>query len=202
MEDTESTTRKRETVKDGGQETTTTTLMSHKPLHRFLQREPRSLGIVILIVGCAELLMGFHLPFTRYITSNYIYSPFWEGTLFAICGVLSIYTERTPSKKMVTVCLAMYIVATLGFFVTLGYRIFLFSFSYYIWYTDGNNPDGHNKLKLLYGTEAILFTCSVCVFVVLIVLTSASRLALKSTGTQHQVVIRCVTYPPSDSTPA
>ncbi|XP_056143686.1 membrane-spanning 4-domains subfamily A member 15 isoform X2 [Lampris incognitus] len=96
---------------------------SSKPLHRFVKGEPRCVGIVILFFGCAEVLMGFVLARVEYETSNYIYVPFWQGALFLISGNLSIYTEIHPSKKMVTVCLAMYIVALLGLPVSIGCRI-------------------------------------------------------------------------------
>lgn len=104
---------------DANQETTRRELMSTKPLHRFVQMEPRSLGvaiiniqkdryadtylsiaelrfvwpatsassfrpeqIVILILGCTELLMGFQqADGYRRRTSRFIYVPFWQGTL-------------------------------------------------------------------------------------------------------------------------
>lgn len=115
---------------DANQEADHGVLMSSKPLHRFVQREPRSLGvthqtiqghsneivdslcflkkyteidvytnkgcvnvllvspassspyqIVILICGCAELLMGFQLASESVQTSCEIYIPFWQGFL-------------------------------------------------------------------------------------------------------------------------
>ncbi|XP_039668484.1 membrane-spanning 4-domains subfamily A member 4D-like isoform X2 [Perca fluviatilis] len=134
MEGTESTTRERTTGRDGSQAPNDTLLMSSKPLHRFIQKEPRSLGIVILIFGCAELLMGFQLSKENEPTSFAIYIPFWQGVLFLVCGNLSIYTELHPSKKMVTVCLAMYVVSLLGIVVSIGYRIHLFSGYRYLQY--------------------------------------------------------------------
>uniref|UniRef100_A0AAQ6AMI7 Uncharacterized protein n=1 Tax=Amphiprion ocellaris TaxID=80972 RepID=A0AAQ6AMI7_AMPOC len=138
MEGTESTTRQRATAEAGNQQSDNTVLMSSKPLHRFVQKEPRSLGIVILMFGCAELLMGFQLSGETMRTSYGIYIPFWQGALFLVCGILSIYTELHPSKKMVTVCLAMYVVSILGIIVSLCYRHRFIIFSYYMrsWFTD------------------------------------------------------------------
>lgn len=49
MEGTESTGRERATRKDGSQEANQQVLMSSKPLHRFLQKEPRSLGVTQVV---------------------------------------------------------------------------------------------------------------------------------------------------------
>ncbi|XP_029965646.1 uncharacterized protein LOC115401536 [Salarias fasciatus] len=199
MEESESTARERATGGDGGRESSSRMLNSNKPLHRFLQRESRSLGIVILIFGCAELLMGFQLAYAgRSMSSNAIYGPFWEGTLFAVCGSLSIYTNRNPSKRMVTVCLAMYLVSISGFFVCFGYRIHIFCSSPMMWYRIGSWPWGYNRMMQILSIEALLFVFSVCVCVILIFLSAVARFALKSTHTQ--VAIRTVTYQQRETT--
>ncbi|TMS17095.1 Membrane-spanning 4-domains subfamily A member 4D [Larimichthys crocea] len=123
MEGTESTTRGRTTARDRNQEADQSVLMYSKPLHRFVQREPRILGIAIVIFGCAEFLMGFYLAIENVMTSYKIFIPYWQGLLFIVCGSLSLYTGLHPSKKMVTVSLAMYIMSILGIVVSVGYRI-------------------------------------------------------------------------------
>ncbi|XP_054453879.1 membrane-spanning 4-domains subfamily A member 4D-like isoform X2 [Anoplopoma fimbria] len=128
MEETESTTRDRTTGHDGNQAADNMLLMSSKPLHRFVQKEPKSLGIAILIFGCAEILMGFLLAKSSEYTSYVIYTPFWQGALLLLCGNLSIYTEIHPSKKMVTVCLAMYVVSLFGLVISIGQRISIFGY--------------------------------------------------------------------------
>ncbi|XP_062281163.1 membrane-spanning 4-domains subfamily A member 4D-like isoform X2 [Scomber scombrus] len=145
MEDTESTTTDRTTGKDGNQEADHRVLMSSKPLHRFVQREPRSLGIAILICGCAEVLMGIQLASEHVGTSSAIYTPFWQGALFLLCGSLSIYTEVYPSKKMVTVCLSMYVVSLLGIVVSIGYRIQCFAHYGYLKYSQYYDREWNNK---------------------------------------------------------
>lgn len=174
-------------------------MISSKPLHRFVQREPRCLGIVIVIFGCAELLNGFHLVKEKAVTSSGIYIPFWQGFLFLICGNLSIYTEMRPSKKMVTVCLAMYVVSIFGILVSLGYRIFCFSDYSYLRYRARRMEEWFShRVDQLLGVEGILFTSSLCVFVILIFLCSVARLALKSTHTQ--VIVQLIQSPRSDTT--
>lgn len=176
--------------------------MSTKPLHRFVQMEPRSLGIVILILGCTELLMGFQqADGYRRRTSRFIYVPFWQGTLFLVCGSLSIYTGIHPSKKMVTVCLSMYVVSLLGIIVSAGYRISCLSYSRFLTYRPSYiyEPWVQKTVVLIYGVEGLLFLSSLCVSVLLIFLCVVARLALKSTHTQivlHQIP------PPVTETPS
>ncbi|XP_033488416.1 membrane-spanning 4-domains subfamily A member 4A-like isoform X1 [Epinephelus lanceolatus] len=201
MEGTESTTRERTTTGNvGNQAAVNMELMSGKPLHRFVRNEPRSLGIVMLVFGCAELLMGFPLAKQGARTSWTIYIPLWQGALFLVCGNLSIYTGIHPSKKMVTVSLAMYVVTLLGVFVSIGYRISTlieYSFIYYYrgWYSDESTV---NRMGQLTGIESILLTSSVCVLALLIFLSTIARLALKST--HSQVIFQHIPTPRSDKT--
>ncbi|XP_068181002.1 membrane-spanning 4-domains subfamily A member 4D-like [Antennarius striatus] len=200
MEGHETTTKECAAGKHGSQEMDQTVLMSGKPLHRFIQREPRSLGIVILIFGCAELLMGIHLAGQNLQTSYELYTPFWEGLLFLICGSLSIYTELHPSKKMVTVCLAMYVVTTFGIIVAVGHRIYNFSSYSYIKYRYWEDDDEYYSYLVdqVICIEAILCTSSLCVSLLLIFLCAISRLALKSTRTQ--VILQHIPAPQSEAT--
>lgn len=173
-------------------------MISTKPLHRFIQKEPKCLGIVIVICGSAELLMGFQLATDTATTSCEIYVPFWQGLLFLVCGNLSIYTEAHPSKKMVTVSLAMYIVSLFGIGVSVGYRIFSLSHIVYLGYR-GSRGDEWLRFRAgqLLAIEAILFSFSLCVSVLLIFLTVIARLALKSTHTG--VIIQQIPAPQSDT---
>ncbi|XP_070769658.1 membrane-spanning 4-domains subfamily A member 4A-like [Enoplosus armatus] len=195
MEGTESTPRERTSGKDGNQEADHKVLMSSKPLHRFIQREPKSLGIVIAIFGCAELLMGFQLASEDAHSSGQIYIPFWQGALFLVCGNLSIYTEVHPSKKMVTVCLAMYVVSLLGIVVSFFYRIY--SLVIYGFHVYGFLGGDWALYRMVFAIEVILFTSSLCVSVLLIFLCVIARLALGST--QTQVIVQCVPAPLSDT---
>ncbi|KAK5864847.1 hypothetical protein PBY51_016056 [Eleginops maclovinus] len=200
MEGTESTTRERTTAKDGNKAEDQDVLMSSKPMHRFVQRGPRSLGIAILIFGCAEVMMGFTLSGERKQFSSFgIYTSFWQGTLFLVCGNLSIYTDLRPSKKMVTVCLAMYVVSLLGIVVSVGYRINQCSFLTYLTHSHYNdNLSTRNRLNQVFFIEGFLCTCSLFVAGLLIFLSVIARLALKSTRTQ--IIVRHIISPPTDTT--
>ncbi|KAM4586950.1 uncharacterized protein V3H82_005690 [Fundulus diaphanus] len=198
MEEIESTTVER-TGEDEDQKTSNILLMSSKPLHRFVQKQPRTLGIVVLIFGCAEVMMGFVLAFDSSdypINSFKVYVPLWQGILFFICGVLSIYAELHPSKNMVTTCLAMYVVSMLGIIVSFGIRI-----SIIMHYSFLHNWRGRNSYDVQVAcVEYILFGSSLCVFAFLIFLSTIARLALKSTKTQQLIVQHIVMRPQSEAT--
>lgn len=158
------------------------TVMGSKPLHRFIRGEPRCLGIAILVFGCAEFQMGVELMYDQSFNSITMYTPFWQGALFVISGILSIYTEVHPSKKMVTVCLAMYVVSILGVVVSFINRLYCLSTMDYHMTDRGSWHSYHmNQVKTL---EATLLTASLCVSGVLIFMSTMARLALKSTNTQ------------------
>uniref|UniRef100_UPI0037E984A5 uncharacterized protein n=1 Tax=Semicossyphus pulcher TaxID=241346 RepID=UPI0037E984A5 len=200
MEGTETTTSERTNRNDVNQDAHQKVLMSSKPLHRFTRQEPRSLGIVIVIFGCAEVLMGFQLTSESVINSSRIYIPFWQGFLFLVCGNMSIYTELRPSKKMVTVCLSMYVVSLLGIVVSVGYRVFCLD-DYH--FRTERLRYYHDDFWLLYrveqvfGIECILVLSSLCVSVLLIFLCVIARLALRSTRTQ--LIVQHIAAPQSDT---
>ncbi|XP_061755916.1 membrane-spanning 4-domains subfamily A member 4D-like isoform X1 [Nerophis ophidion] len=171
---------------------------SSKPLHRFLQKEPQSLGVAIGICGCAELIMGCVLFRETMTTSGKAYIPFWQGGLFLICGILSVYTGVCPSKKMVTVCLSMYVMSILGVFVSSIYRIISFFFYWFVLWQFFADPMGYNRAMQLLALDCIMVTFSACVAVILIFLSVVARLALKSTNTQ--VIFQRISTPQTDTT--
>ncbi|XP_030001907.1 uncharacterized protein LOC115427471 [Sphaeramia orbicularis] len=191
MEDTGSTAKAKTTAEDGNQQISDKLLKSTKPLHRFVRNEPRSLGIVVLIFGCAEILMGFqlHMASERTRTSLQIYIPFWQGVLFVVCGNLSIYTGLHPSKKMMTVSLSMYVVSVLGILVSCIFRIHCLSYFRFIRYWSHHEEWATMRMNLLYGIEGMLLTSSLCALVLLIFLIVVARMALKSTNENVQVIV-------------
>ncbi|KAM6999987.1 uncharacterized protein LKV04_004956 [Tautogolabrus adspersus] len=110
---------------------------------------------------------------------------------FLVSGNLSIYTEIHPSKKMVTVCMAMYVVSLLGSVVSFGYRIGILirlnDITYGAHYYDREDIWNLYRAEQNLGVEGILFTSSLCVSVLLIFLCVITRLSLKSTQTQFIV---------------
>uniref|UniRef100_A0A3P8P9G8 Uncharacterized protein n=2 Tax=Astatotilapia calliptera TaxID=8154 RepID=A0A3P8P9G8_ASTCA len=197
MEGTQTTTREEGTTeRNGDQGTSSNVPMSSKPLHRFVRKEPRSLGIVILMFGCAELLMGFQFSNEEFKFSAQLI-PFWQGALFLTCGILSVYTELHPSKKMVTVCLALYVVSIFGIVISFIYRMIqVISYPYFFFLRFHLNDA---SVMLLESIEAILLISTISVLVILIFLTTVASFALKSTRTQ--VIVQQIP-PPRTETPS
>ncbi|KAJ8262511.1 hypothetical protein GJAV_G00167270 [Gymnothorax javanicus] len=157
-----------------------TVVGGQKPLHRFLNGEPKCLGVAVLFLGCGEMILGIPLASVGRNSAS-LYVPFWLGALFIISGNLSIYTETHPSKKMVTVCLSMYVITLLGIFVSLCHRAFILIAHPWMYYlTDGQRFAAAQVLT----AEGLLLTLSLGISPVLIVLACRARAALKSTKTQ------------------
>ncbi|CAG5991127.1 unnamed protein product [Menidia menidia] len=131
--------------------------------------------IVMLMSGCAELMMGFILAGVSEWTSYKIYIPFWQGAL-------------------VTVCLAMYVVTLLGVLVSFGYRGYCFGWLSYRYHGSSRFHIGQTL-----GVEIVLLFFSICVSAILIFLIVVARFALKSTRTQ--VIVHHIPLP-RNGTPA
>ncbi|XP_054890440.1 membrane-spanning 4-domains subfamily A member 4D-like [Poeciliopsis prolifica] len=189
MEEIGSTVAEKPTGENENQKLDESLLLSSKPLHRFVRKQPRSFGIVILMFGFAEVVMGCAMADNVMENSFKIYIPFWQGTLFITCGVLSIYTELRPSKKMVTVSLAMYVVSLLGIIVSIIRRIGLIVF--YTWHLT------HYQVVLFLWVEGILFASSLLVLAFLIFLSAIAGYALRSTRSQI-IVQHFVMHPQSE----
>ncbi|XP_063045667.1 uncharacterized protein si:ch1073-291c23.2 [Engraulis encrasicolus] len=156
----------------------------NKPLHRFLRIQPKFIGIVLMFFGVNEMMMGFGLMKEDIRTSASLYLPFWQAALLAICGSLSIHSHTYPSKKMVTVCLAMYVVTILAGFMTVFFRISCI-IHFCFW---GLFSEAHHRLAQLVSTESLLLTSALIVIVLLIVLCSYASASLKSSNTQ--IIVR------------
>lgn len=93
-----------------------TTAGGSKPLHRFINGQPKIIGIIVLVMGSA--FFTFTIAIMEERMDHFVWTTippgFTEGTLFIICGILYILTEHNPTKKTVTVSLALSIVAVLG----------------------------------------------------------------------------------------
>lgn len=96
--------------------TTTTSTGGTKPLHRFIKGQPKIIGIIVLVLGTSVFTVTAVLVEerdTRFIWTA-IPPGFVQGTLYIICGILYILTEHTPTKKTVTISLALSIVSLLA----------------------------------------------------------------------------------------
>ncbi|KAJ8013712.1 hypothetical protein DPEC_G00032630 [Dallia pectoralis] len=180
-----------------------TTVGSHKSLHRFIRAEPKCTGIVMLFMGSSFFIFGIPLRKDSLMTSAENYTPFWLGILFIICGVLYLLTERRPSKPLVTASLALSIISILG--IVFGFFDFLkgiihqgMRYHHIHWdiptNTTGPNWRNYHSDQVV-CMEAIFMCLSLVTMILLIVMTTFARAALRSTKTQAIVIMHNLPSP-------
>ncbi|XP_013880491.1 uncharacterized protein LOC106529569 [Austrofundulus limnaeus] len=169
-----------------------------KPLHRFLRGQPKIIGIVVLIMGVSFVIISFAITSSHY--SGHIYATIppgiFLGTLFIICGILYILTERSPTKKTVTISLALSIVTILGACWTLLHLLgdlhmtsdmYDYEFSYNETSTDTQWASYYNALGVT--IESIFLIHSLVGAIIFIVMSVFAGAALRSTNSQAVVMI-------------
>ncbi|KAM7014904.1 uncharacterized protein LKV04_012326 [Tautogolabrus adspersus] len=88
-----------------------------KPLHRFIKGQPKIIGVIVLILGSS-----FFIPCISLLFLTHVFRIMWGiipsgivlGSLFITCGILFILTQHNPTKKTVTMSLALSIMTVLG----------------------------------------------------------------------------------------
>ncbi|XP_069549879.1 uncharacterized protein [Brachyistius frenatus] len=92
-----------------------TTVGGNKPLHRFIRGQPKMIGIVVLVLGVSLFTVSVSI-----VTDTYNYhlltaipSGFLLGSMCIVTGILYILTEHNPTKKTVTISLALSVVSVL-----------------------------------------------------------------------------------------
>ncbi|XP_035507703.1 uncharacterized protein si:ch1073-291c23.2 [Morone saxatilis] len=85
-----------------------------KPLHRFIKGQPKIIGIIVLVLGMSYFILSIAImPSSVQHLSAVIPPGLLLGTMFIVCGILYIVTEHKPTKKTVTISLALSIVGIL-----------------------------------------------------------------------------------------
>ncbi|XP_052469737.1 uncharacterized protein LOC128026526 isoform X2 [Carassius gibelio] len=150
-------------------EVITTVTGGSKPVHRFLRGQPKSIGVVLVIMGIGLFMFGIPMTSESFIpTLEEQFTPFWIGILFFICGLLYILSERNPSKKIITASLALNIISIIGVLIA------LLEFS-----------------RMFVRDMELVFCChSVIGGVLLVTMSFFARAALKSSRTQAFFVMR------------
>ncbi|XP_041846673.1 uncharacterized protein LOC121643363 [Melanotaenia boesemani] len=183
----------------------TTTVGGSKPLHRFLKGQPKIMGTVVLIIGASFFILSIAIStghFAHHIWTT-IPPGFLLGTLFIISGILFIVTELNPTKKTVTISLALSIVSILGACWTVLHILpdlhFLRSSAYF----DENITDTElawaNYSEAMGVTvEALFLFYSFVGAIIFIVMSVLAGAALRSTKSQAVVVMTTT----STTTPA
>ncbi|XP_052007248.1 membrane-spanning 4-domains subfamily A member 4D [Xyrauchen texanus] len=161
-----------------------------KPLHRFLRGEPKSIGIVLMMMGVCLFMFGMNMELddTIYVIED-LYCPFWLGTLFFICGLLYILSERNPTKKIITASFALSIVSTFG--VIFACRIFSRSINGHLHMSWNYTEEIYEELHYMPIAimELVFLIHSLIGSMLLVTMSFFARSALRSSRTQAVVVM-------------
>ncbi|KAF4105373.1 membrane-spanning 4-domains subfamily A member 15-like [Onychostoma macrolepis] len=179
-------------------EAITTVTGGSKPVHRFLRGQPKSIGVVLVMMGIGLFMFGIPMNVdSDALTSVELLTPFWLGILFFICGLLYILSERNPSKKMITASFALSIISVIGVLPALVE----FSRAIVVLYDilrdqmhENNTETGELYAEQYYisvkNLELVFFCHSLTGGVLLVIMTFFARAALQSSRTQAVVVMR------------
>ncbi|KAF4105374.1 membrane-spanning 4-domains subfamily A member 15-like isoform X2 [Onychostoma macrolepis] len=180
-------------------EAITTVTGGSKPVHRFLRGQPKSIGVVLVMMGIGLFMFGIPMNVdSDALTSVELLTPFWLGILFFICGLLYILSERNPSKKMITASFALSIISVIGVLPALVEFSRAISVIYYV-LAGHNMHENSTVAEELYAEqyyisvknlELVFFCHSLTGGVLLVIMTFFARAALQSSRTQAVVVMR------------
>ncbi|XP_044058158.1 uncharacterized protein LOC122878816 isoform X1 [Siniperca chuatsi] len=109
-----------------------TTVGGSKPLHRFIRAQPKITGIIVLVLGSSLCIVSISITPSSFQHIRKV----MLGALFIICGMMYILTEHHPTKKTVTISLALSIVTILGSFWTVLYTLPYLAHFHYRDYSD------------------------------------------------------------------
>ncbi|XP_041645449.1 uncharacterized protein LOC121511006 [Cheilinus undulatus] len=176
-----------------------TTVGGTKPLHRFIKGQPKIIGIIVLILGSSSFILSISV-----ISNSTL--PMWSaippgilvGLMFIACGILYVLTEHNPTKKTVTISLALSIVAILGTCWTLLQMIpeIIHNAHYrYFEYMEENMTDNEDATWASHY-EAMGLSCEVIFLiysffggVIFVVMSVMAGAALRSTKSQALVMM-------------
>ncbi|XP_044201848.1 uncharacterized protein si:ch1073-291c23.2 isoform X1 [Thunnus albacares] len=177
-----------------------TTVGGSKPLHRFIRGQPKIIGIIVLVLGSSFFILSvsFKGDFSYHHIWTIIPPGFLLGTLHILCGILYILTEHNPTKKTVTMSLALSIVTVLAAFWTILHILPSFMHGHYYRhydYLEDNMTDTEEAAWTSYyedmgvTMEAIFVFYSFVSVIIFIVMSILAGAALRSTKSQAIIVM-------------
>ncbi|XP_039981226.1 uncharacterized protein LOC120788954 isoform X2 [Xiphias gladius] len=176
-----------------------TTVGGSKPLHRFIKGQPKIVGIIVLVLGTSFILSIVMVgESTRQLSRTVIPPSFLLGMLFILCGILYILTEHKPTKKTVTISLAVSVVTILGAFWTVLQilpEVLLANFlTHYDIHEDSSTETDDAAWSACYEAmgammEVIYLFYSLVGAIIFIVMSSLAGAALRSTKSQAIIVM-------------
>ncbi|XP_034534740.1 uncharacterized protein LOC117809235 [Notolabrus celidotus] len=175
-----------------------TTVGGTKPLHRFIKGQPKIIGVIVLIIGSSLFIISVSgvNPMTDLFLSE-VSSSILLGLLFIMCGILYILTEHHPSKKTVTISLALSIVTILWS----GWTILCIMpmminhlhdrYEYFEDNTTGNEDHAWHTYHeaMIVSMEVVFMLYCFAGAIIFIVMSIMAGIALRSTKSQAMVVM-------------
>ncbi|KAK1891124.1 Membrane-spanning 4-domains subfamily A member 6D [Dissostichus eleginoides] len=172
-----------------------TALGGSKPLHRFIKRQPKTVGIMVLVLGLSFFNVSIMTTplYSRHEMWTAIPPDFMLGTLFVICGTLYIVTEHIPTKKTVTISLALSIVNILvACWTTLHIVpmiIDTYLYRHYQYSQENGTYSSSSFVVMGLSVEIIFLFYSIAGAVTLIVMSCLAVSALRSTKSEAIIVM-------------
>uniref|UniRef100_A0A8C6SF30 Uncharacterized protein n=1 Tax=Neogobius melanostomus TaxID=47308 RepID=A0A8C6SF30_9GOBI len=175
----------------------TTTAGGTKPLHRFIKGQPKIVGVIVLVLGTTIFTVTAVLMEDR--ATHFIWTiippGFIQGALYIICGILYILTEHNPTKKMVTISLALSIVTLLGTLWMLLHIVPDLAYGHYMrhYEYEENVTDSEYFASLQYenmgrSLEVIFLLKFLMGGIIVVVMSTLGGIALRSTNSQAIIV--------------
>lgn len=177
----------------------TTTAGGTKPLHRFIKGQPKIVGVIVLVLGTTIFTITAVVIEDR--DTPYIWTVippgFLQGALYIVCGILYILTEHNPTKKTVTVSLALSIVTLLGTLWTIIHISSELAHGHYMRhyeYIEENITDAeyfiHSQYEKVGESLEIIFLVKFLIGgVIFVIMSTLGGIALRSTNTQAIIVM-------------
>lgn len=177
----------------------TTTAGGTKPLHRFIKGQPKIVGVIVLVLGTTIFTITAVVVEDR--DTHYIWTVippgFLQGALYIACGILYILTEHNPTKKTVTISLALSIVTLLGTLWTILHILPDLAHGHYMRhydFMDENFTDTDYYAAVQYenmgrSLEVIFLLKFLMGGVIFVVMSTLGGIALRSTNSQAIVVM-------------
>lgn len=179
-----------------------TTVGDSKPLHRFIKGQPKITGIIVLILGSSLFIVSIGIMSDSGFNMWAVIQPgIFLGILFIICGVLYIITEHNPTKKTVTISLALSVVTVLSScWVILNISVGIAHASIFRRYDfhDGSDENGtdfdevplESSFEIVgVATEAVYLFYSTVGTIIVTVMSSLAGAALRSTRSRTVIVM-------------
>ncbi|XP_060924630.1 uncharacterized protein LOC132998903 [Limanda limanda] len=181
------------------------TVGGSKPLHRFMKGQPKTIGVVVLVLGSSFFIISIAIAgeLSSYSVWRITPSVIIQAILLIICGIMYILTEHNPTKKTVTISLALSIVSILSsLWIDLlilpnliqnhYYRPFIYDYNITV------SDEGSHHEAMGRSLEWIFIIYTFVAAIILIVMSTLAGAALRST--KSQAVVMMMAAPPE--TPA